>query len=192
MALSAFEVESFATTGAGANLLSRDGIRLLSIGSDTVWGRPVRGAGAKVVYVSMGILASRGTVINIGGAVLVVNDGPIPNTATLAGRNSRGSEPRWQPVGIHVAWDQYDGKMMAALPVLTVRINLREGVWDLYAGSHFRGATIGAPSPSISRVFLGSGDRIRLGNGITVIRGSNRPTPLKPKPYSRLHWHGPY
>jgi hypothetical protein len=49
--------------------------------------------------------------------------------------DATGGTLHWTSLGAHLQMDLYDRKPLAALPVLTVRLDPSTETWDLYAGS---------------------------------------------------------
>jgi len=105
----------------GAKFLTLDGKKELS--------RPLRGAAKDTLFVSFSIYGSPGTIIDVGGAKLAVVESIIPGCAQLMAMNSAGE---WQSTGFNMPFDFHDKKILALMPVITVRLDPADGTFDLY------------------------------------------------------------
>lgn len=119
----------------GVQQATRNGADYVPLSADSQWSRPLRGLNKQVIFVSFLIYGSQSTTIEIGGARLGITASPIPGRLQLMidrpGKNDGKFE--WRALKHHFAPDLYDGQPLAALPVLTVRLDPGAGVWDLYA-----------------------------------------------------------
>jgi hypothetical protein len=118
-------------------------IRSLDLDAGAIWSRPLRSAGNRTVFVSFLLYASCGTEIRIGDVQLRVDAGPTDGGAQLAmaERTPRGFS--WRPLGVHAELDSFDGRTLAGLHVITVRIDPKEQTWDLHLGARL--AHVGLP-----------------------------------------------
>jgi hypothetical protein len=119
----------------GVRKQTQRGVDYLAIDAAGAWSRPLRGSVRDVVFVSFCANASIGTEFEVGGAMLRVDRHKDPAKAQLmvAGRAQSGAV-QWKPLGMSFGMDVYSGQSMAALPVLTLRLDPAAGVWDLYSG----------------------------------------------------------
>ncbi|MGH8016849.1 MAG: hypothetical protein ACREIA_00945 [Opitutaceae bacterium] len=129
-------------TAPGLAVRERDGLRVLEVRSDTEWSRPLLEAPQDSLFVSLGLYMARKTIVTLGGTMLCVSDGPISGYATLY-RLERGSPgSKWVTTGVQTRWEHFDGKMMAVLPAITVRLDRNSGNWDLYNGPRLVSANL--------------------------------------------------
>lgn len=109
---------------AGAKSIVRDELRTLSVEGGKTWKRPLRGAARDVTFVSFLAFGSENTLIDVGGARLRIASAGKPGYARLSVERGRFT--------YLVKTEQHDGALLAALPVVTVRLDPAAGVWDLY------------------------------------------------------------
>ncbi|MGH7945902.1 MAG: hypothetical protein ACREH8_16980 [Opitutaceae bacterium] len=137
---------------AGARREAQRGIEYLGMDGGAAWSRPLRGSARDVVFVSFCVNVSVGTELNIAGAVLRVGAAQQAGKAevAIATSSARGA-PRAR--GFQSSLESYNGKSLAALPVLTVRIDPAAGVWDLFVGTylHAYGLPLGGESQNAAR-----------------------------------------
>lgn len=110
----------------------RDGVKFWTLEPAEATSLRLTGSGLDISFVSFSIYGSSGTVISVGGAVFGIVDSGANGFADV--RVLSGSET-WRTLGLHVPYLQYEGKSLASLPVLTVRLKPAAGVFDVYAGS---------------------------------------------------------
>jgi hypothetical protein len=154
-AVPSFEVDPLvvATPAAGAAVRrlvrERDGMRLLVLEARTDWARPLRTPAGEPGFVSLHVLASSGTQMEVGGARLRVTDSPMLGALHLEAGVVKHGAPAWEPLGIHVAMEVYEGRLLAALPVITVRLDADGATGDVYVGTRL--VAVGLPAISTSR-----------------------------------------
>lgn len=126
-------VDSLAPQGApGAKVAQRQNVVHLTLESGKPWSRPLRGAATDITFVSFLVNASLGSVIDIGGARLAISPGTRPGYAKLSlGAPGTNLAPG-SAFADHVKLETHAGASLAALPLLTVRLDPAAGVWDLY------------------------------------------------------------
>ncbi len=135
-----FHVDSLNTSNdsgsrTGQSVIERDGLKVLKILSGNVWSRDMRSAASSTLFVSFRLYASVGTKFEIGGVTFRVDESPINGAASLVRLEQVRDEIIAAPLGIHVAWNVFDGHKLAGLPVLTVRYDHNAGVWDLFSST---------------------------------------------------------
>jgi len=132
-----FEIDPL-TVPAGATGVRQQAQRhvdFLAIDGRGTWSRALRGSLGDVVFVSFCLNAAIGTQIEIAGALLRVDAHKEAGKAELmiAGRSKSGAL-QWKPAGLRCSLESYGGRLMASLPLLTVRLDTAAGTWDLYSG----------------------------------------------------------
>lgn len=111
------------------------GVSYVAIDGATSWSSVVRGAAKDTTFVSFFVYASEGTSIEIAGAKLLVRASSKPGYAQMKiGRPTRKGV-QWRDFGGPVKLESYSGLALAALPILTARLDGSGGIWDLYVGS---------------------------------------------------------
>lgn len=126
-----------AKAAVGIRVVERGTIRVLELEATREWVRPLQKAGKDPLCVSFLIYASDATVLAVDGAWLGVAASPVSGCLQLMIGEPAGAGGglKWREAGINVMTRIYGGETMAALPVLTVRLDPKAGVWDLYSGS---------------------------------------------------------
>lgn len=104
--------------------------------------RPLRTSPQQVSFHSFLIYASQSTVVSVGGAWLGFAASPIGDMFQVTYGEGTPEGLVWKSASLHVSLDVYGGQSLATLPVLTVRLDPKAGVWDLYAGSRLVFANI--------------------------------------------------
>lgn len=121
--------------GKGIKREQRDDTSFLAIDAGSTWSRPVRGAPNDVVFASFAVHASVGTEIRVGGAWLRVGPGTkagyLDLLSAVTGENGA---IEWKPLRYSSRLGIFDGRELAILPVLTVRLDQANGIWDLFSG----------------------------------------------------------
>lgn len=108
-------------------------IKTLTIDSGTSWSRPLRGGPRDTVFVSFFVYGSDGTVIDAAGVRLQIRAAATrPGYAQLYVGTSTKKGVNWRKFGGLVKLEPHGGNSLAALPVLTVRIDRAAKMWDLY------------------------------------------------------------
>lgn len=136
LAAASYAVDPLAAdAAAGVRAETRGSVAHLAVDGGRTWSRPLRGASHGVQFVSFQVWAAENTVIRIGGVTLGVTAGPSGGTVQLYRDEPTLAGYQWKELGLHAGLRRFDGKTMAALPVLTVRLDANERTWDLYSGS---------------------------------------------------------
>jgi hypothetical protein len=107
-------------------------VRHLVLDAGTSWSRPLRGGPKDTVFVSFLAYGSEGTVIEVAGARLRLQAASQPGFAQLAVGKTVNRKVQWIKFGGPIKLEPHSGNLLAAPPVLTVRIDRGSGVWDLY------------------------------------------------------------
>ncbi len=110
----------------------RLGAPFLAVEAGVSLARPLRGSSKDILFVSFSAYGSSGTIITIGGATLGIIGSDIDGRAQLVAL--KGLE-EWESLRLHVPYEKYEGKTLASLPVLTVRLDPTTGVFDVYVGT---------------------------------------------------------
>jgi hypothetical protein len=116
----------------GARTARKSNLDYLIIDSHHEWSRPLRGSARDVTFVSFLAYGSDGTVFDIGGAQLQIKTSAKPGYARIdlgIPSSLEGSAPLF---GGLVKMERHDSAALAALPVITVRVDPVAGSWDLY------------------------------------------------------------
>lgn len=132
-------------TGSAAKNIVRDGLQVLAVDGGKTWSRPLRGSGREVTFVSFLAFGSENTVVDVGGARLKVVPADKSGFARLTAEGGGFSYV--------VKTEQHDGLPLAALPVVTVRLDQTAGVWDLYVFERLVAANLPVAAPAKERSF---------------------------------------
>lgn len=134
---SKFSVDELAPRGdPGIKIAVRQDVICLSVDPGKQWARPLRGASAAVTFASFLAYCSVGSTIEIGSAKLSVQADSKPGYALLkvdGGTRAVSSESA-MPNGFsaQIKLETHEGRILAALPVITVRLDPTADVWNLY------------------------------------------------------------
>ena len=120
---------------AGTARSKRDNLEYLVLTAGKDWSRPLRGNGREVTYVSFQVYASEGTIIEAAGARLGVTAGPVPNSVQLMHDRAGARGLEWHPLDFHAGTVIVDGRRVAMLQTLTLRIDPQQAVCDVFLGS---------------------------------------------------------
>lgn len=120
---------------------------------------PLRRNTESELYVSLALTAPVGTEISVGQAqfrLVSVSDGAC---SELQYRDELTGAARWISTGIVTAIEQFEGRRLSALPLLTIRFDREAGTVDLYAnGTYIRGfPTVFIKNRKLPRADLGTG-----------------------------------
>jgi len=121
--------------GSHASEGIRNNARYLSIDAKAILTHPLNtdiGAG-KVVFVSFSSYGSIGTIIAVGGARLGITSSDAIGFAQIMAPDS--SSDGWRSLDFHVPIETYEGRALASLPVLTIRLDQAAGIFDVYSGT---------------------------------------------------------
>jgi hypothetical protein len=125
-------VDDLAPQGAGTlKTAARQNVTYLSLPGGAEWSRPLRGSPNAVTFVSFLAGGSEGTTFQIGGAKIVVKPSTTAGYAQLA-LGPAGNSTLPLMAGDLVKLETHDGASLAALPIITVRLDPAAKVWDLY------------------------------------------------------------
>ena len=126
-------VDELAPQGAsGGKVAIRQNLVCLTLDSGTTWSRPLRGLATGTSFVSFLAYGAVGTTLDIGGARLAIGPSAKPGYAQItlgAPGTTLGPSSSFPD---HVKIETHNGAPLAALPLLTVRLDPTAGVWDLY------------------------------------------------------------
>jgi len=106
----------------------------LALDHNSSWSSPLRGAAKDTTFISFFVYASEGTSIDIAGAKVLVRASKKAGYASLQVGKSDRKAVHWREVGGPVKFESFDGAPLAALPVLTARLDPKAAVWDLFVG----------------------------------------------------------
>jgi hypothetical protein len=145
-----------------ARSAASNGVNYVSIDGSSSWSASeLRGAEKDISFVSFFVYASVGTTIDIAGAKIVVRASTEPDKVQMqiGRRGAKGMQ--WRNFGGPVRLEPYSGAPLAALPILTVRLDGAAGVWDLYVGPRLGALDIPLPklpagAPRQFRVYAGA------------------------------------
>lgn len=147
LAIDAFEVDSLeiaAKDRAAGGLKSekQGNLGVIKVAPNAEFSRPLRASPQKVSFHSFLIYGSQSTVVSLGGAWLGLTASPIGDLLQVAYGEGTPEGLVWKSANLHVPLDVYGGQSLATIPVLTVRLDPKAGVWDLYSGSRLVFANI--------------------------------------------------
>jgi len=134
MASNKVTVDKLAPQGSpGSKAVTKGGLTYLSINGGKDYNSSIRGQANDPAFVSFLVYASDGTTLDIGGARLAIKATTKPGYAQLFVSDSAtpGSPLRALPEFVRI--ETHDKAPLAALPVLTVRLDPKAKVWDLYS-----------------------------------------------------------
>jgi hypothetical protein len=120
-------------------------VSFVEIDPDTSWPSLVRGGAKDITFVSFFVYASPGTSIDIAGAKIVVRASSKPDNVQMQIGRPGAKGMQWRNFGGPVRLERYGGRSLAALPVLTARLDGTAGIWDLYVGSRLGAADLPLP-----------------------------------------------
>lgn len=117
---------------AGVFRRSREGVTVLDLPAGAGWTLPLRGGGARMVFVSVVAQVSASTVLEAAGVRLGFTASPVAGALQVMRDDPAGG---WKPLGLHVAGGRHEDRELASAPVLTIRVDPGRGLWDLFAGA---------------------------------------------------------
>lgn len=143
-------VHELSSNGKASNRSAKSqGVDFLSVDARTSWSTTVRGAADDVTFVSFFVYASVDTSIDIGGAKLLIKPSTKAGYAQMKIGTKTAKGVQWRDFGGPVKLETYGGASLAALPVLTARLDGAANVWDLYVGSRL--GAVDVPLPKLAR-----------------------------------------
>lgn len=152
LAAAKFNVDTLSATDvAGATKAKKNSIDYLALDGGKEWSRPLRGAVENVTFVSFHLYGSIGTVVEIGGVKLGITASDVPNYAQLMAKSGAKD---WCSLGLNVPFKTYGGKTLAALPVLTVRLDSDEGTFDVYRDAQLLAVNLSVAAGNAPRRFV--------------------------------------
>jgi hypothetical protein len=138
---SKFEVDPLEVLDSpGLQKTKKDKLNTVEFGNGGSFSRPLRAKRDESGYVSIAMLGSVGTVIDVGGAKIGVGESSI--ISGYANIMVKGESGAWLATPLNVPFRKYEGSRLATLPVLTVRLDPAAGEFDLYANSQLLAAGI--------------------------------------------------
>jgi hypothetical protein len=148
-----------AALAPGTSAVRRNGIEVLELPAGAEWARPLRGNPRDVTFVSLHACASSSTVIEVGGARLGVTASASDGCLQLMYDDSTLGALQWKGLGLVLRMESYGGRMLAPLPVLTLRIDPEAGMWDVYSGARLlaHGLPLIAANRADRRIILKAG-----------------------------------
>jgi hypothetical protein len=129
-----YNVFALAAPQENARIRDRAAHQILEIDREQEWTVPLKASGQRTYYISLLVYASEATVIAVDGAWIGVAKGDASSAYQVMVGEPTATGLTWRPTGQHVHISTFGGARMAALPVLTARIDSSTGAWDLYAG----------------------------------------------------------
>ena len=107
----------------------------LAIDGGKHWSSPLHGAPDETTFTSFFVYASVGTVVDVSGAKFLIRPGTKPEYAQLHVGTPGSKGVQWRKFGGPVKFEKHGGKLMAALPVLTVRLDPAAKEWDVFVAN---------------------------------------------------------
>lgn len=139
VAAAKYDVEALTLPPGAAGLRSQTqhGVSYLVLDGGREWSRPLRGSPQEIVFVSFVLNAGISTAIDIAGAQLRIEASATAGFADVVVGNaaSTGASDGRRP-GYRVRLDTFGGQALAPLPLFTVRLDPKAGVWDIFSGFH--------------------------------------------------------
>ncbi len=136
-------IHALATNGkTNARAKTKQNVNYVELDPNSAWSSPVRGGPKDTTFVSFFLCASEGTSIDLAGAKLIVRAGKKTGYAQLQIGRPTAKGVQWRDFGGPIKIEKYDGAPLAALPVLTARLDPSAGIWDLYVGSRLGAADL--------------------------------------------------
>lgn len=117
-------------------------VNFLAIDGGTGWSSSIRGGAKDTTFVSFFLLVSAGTAIDVAGAKILVRAGTAPNTVQMQIGRPGKTGMQWRNFGGPVRTERYGRAALAALPVLTLRLDGSAGIWDLFVGGRLGAADL--------------------------------------------------
>lgn len=118
-----------------AHRQTQRGIVYIDVDGGKKWMRPLRDARDGVLFISLLADAGIGSTFDLGGALLRVVESPETQFAEIEiGEAEDSRQIEWRPLGYRVPLENFDGRSMAQLPLLTARLNLDKEKWDVFSG----------------------------------------------------------
>ncbi len=143
-----------------ARRAASQGLDYLAIDGGTAWAADIRGAEPDITFVSFFAYVSEGSTIDIAGAKIVIRPAKEPGCVQMQIGRPGPQGMQWRNFGGPVRQEPYDGAPLAALPVLTVRLDGTAGIWDLYVGPR-----LGAFDIPLGKLPTGANREFRLHAG---------------------------
>ena len=146
----------------GGRFATKQNLVYLTLDAGKTCTRPLRGNPNEITFVSFLAYGSVGTVLDIGGAKLAIKAGKKPGYAEFALINSAPAPARTIAPGAvgptaafttQIKLETHDGVQLAALPVLTVRLDPTAGVWDLFVFQKMVAEDVPLPAANGPRQF---------------------------------------
>ena len=151
----------------GARNGEKRGAKFLALDATKGWSQPLRGKPGEILFVSFSVNGSLGTVMEVGGARLIVVESAITHYATLVLEESTPAGVKWRELGLHSPLEQYETRPLASFSVLTLRLEPANGVFDLYQGSRLLADNLPYNSGKDNRqVTIYGGDAGAMINGL--------------------------
>jgi hypothetical protein len=119
---------------ANARAGKSQNVDYLAIDPNTSWSTTIRGGIKDTTFVSFFLCASVGTSIDIAGAKILIREGKTADTVRLQIGHPGVKGMAWRDFGGPVRLERYNGAALAALPVLTLRLDGSAGIWDIFVG----------------------------------------------------------
>jgi len=136
LAASKFVVDDLSHAGvSGASKSRKDEVDVLELQAGKEWSRNLRGSPRDVSFVSFQLYASGSTIVDLGGARLGIIISPVDGSVQLLFDESATGSLQWKQLNYHIGFGRYGGKLLSALPTLTIRLEPDTNTWALYAGS---------------------------------------------------------
>lgn len=151
----------------GATIRQVDDVELLEIAPQCQWLHSMPARNDPVCFVSLHVIVSVGTIIQVGSARLGFVESPTGGSLQLMVDVPSRTGATWKTLPIHVKTERYRGSEMASMAPLTFRLDTRRGVWDLFHGSRL--SAIGLPFISENGAF--SAVKVRGGEKGTWLLG---------------------
>lgn len=129
-----FEVDSLDIVSSPGVLKSKKrNLDVLDLSDGSSFTRPLRAKKREQGYISFAVFGSVGTIVDVGGAQIGISESAI--VEGYAHVLVKSGESDWVDTHLNVPFDSYEGKRLATLPVLTVRLDPASEEFDLYANS---------------------------------------------------------
>jgi hypothetical protein len=131
-----FEVEVLSVRDPARNSKTRrNGVDCLVLEPQTIWSTPLRNTTQDGLSVSLLLLGSANTIIDVAGAKVGLTLSPADKALQVMFDERSGASNEWRSSGLHVLLETYDGCGFGTLPTLTIQLNRTAKVWHLFVGT---------------------------------------------------------
>jgi hypothetical protein len=140
LATNMFTLDALAPLNNGATRARQNDTDYLALIAGGEWSRPLRGVPQRVSFVSFQAFASENSIIEAAGARLGVTVSSANGCLQLMYDDSTHGALQWRSLGMVMRAEPHDGRILAPLPVITLRIDPEQNVWDVFSDARLLAA----------------------------------------------------